>query len=82
MNMITAKEANQQTNERIENCRTIEFKTLENLINEAVASGKFSLSIDYCISGNAKKVLEQLGYKVERGSHYNDSYTSISWENA
>jgi ABC-type molybdenum transport system ATPase subunit/photorepair protein PhrA len=80
--MIVAKEANQQTNERIENNHTKELKTLENLISGAITDGKFVLYTNYCVSDNSKKVLEQLGYKVERGSHYNDSYTSISWENA
>jgi hypothetical protein len=80
--MITAKDANKQTNERIENKHTKEFKTLENLINEAVADGKFKAYSDGCISGNAKRVLEQLGYEVKCGSQYNEPHFCISWENA
>ena len=50
------------------------------LISEAVKEGQFSVCGEGRMQEATKQELERLGYKVEMGSQYNDSYFSVSWE--
>ena len=74
-----ASEANKMTNHVIDNCTTQQLAELSKLIRDAIADGKFSISEDGCLKPEIRKKLEELGYKVETGSQYNESYYSISW---
>lgn len=75
----SVSEANKMTNNAINSCTTQQLAELFKLIRDAVADGKFSISKDGCLKPETRKKLEELGYKVETGSKYNESYYSISW---
>ena len=75
----SASEANKMTNNAIDSCTTQQLAELSKLIRDAVADGKFSISEDGCLKPEIRKKLEELGYKVETGNQYNESYYSISW---
>lgn len=75
-----ALEAHKMTNNAIDNCTTQQLAELSKLIRDAIADGKFSISEDGCLKPEIRKKLEELGYKVETGSQYNEPYYSISWK--
>ena len=75
----SASEANKMTNHVIDSCTTQQLAELSKLIRDAIADGKFSISEDGCLKPEIRKKLEELGYKVETGIQYNESYYSISW---
>ena len=75
----SASEANKMTNHVIDSCITQQLAELSKLIRDAVADGKFSISEDGCLKPEIRKKLEELGYKIETGNQYNESYYSISW---
>lgn len=75
----SASEANKMTNNAIDNCTTQQLAELSKLIRDAIADGKFSISEDGSLKPETRKKLEELGYKVETGTQYNESYYSISW---
>ena len=76
----SASEANKMANNAIDNYTTQKLIELSKLIRDAIADGKFSISEDGCLKQKKKKKLEELGYKVETGTHYNELYYSISWK--
>lgn len=71
----SASEANKMTNNAIDSYTTQQLAELSKLIKD----GKFSISEDGCLKPETRKKLEELGYKVETGNQYNESYCSISW---
>lgn len=75
----SALEANKMTNNAIDSCTTQQLAELSKLIRDAIADGKFSICEDGCLKPETRKKLEELGYKVETGTQYNESYYSISW---
>ena len=76
----SASEANKMTNNAIDSCTTQQLAELSKLIRDAIADSKFSISEDGCLKPETRKKLEELGYKVETGVQYNESYYSISWK--
>ena len=74
-----ASEANKMTNNVIDSCITQQLAELSKLIRDAITDGKFSISEDGCLKPEIRKKLDELGYKVDTGSQYNESYYSISW---
>ena len=74
-----AHEANNMTKHVIDSYTTQQLTELSKLIRDAIADGKFSISEDGCLKPETRKKLEELGYKVETGNQYNESYYSISW---
>ena len=74
-----AHEANNMTKHVIDSYTTQQLTELSKLIRDAIADGKFSISEDGCLKPEIRKKLEELGYKVETGNQYNESYYSISW---
>ena len=76
----SASEANKMTNHAIDSCTTQQLTELSKQIRAAIADGKFSISLDGCLKSETQKKLEDLGYKVETGTQYNESYYSISWK--
>lgn len=75
-----ASEANKMTNNAIDSCTTQQLAELSKLIRDAIVNGKFSISKDGCLKPKTRKKLEELGYKVETGNQYNESYYCISWK--
>ena len=75
----SASEANKMTNNVIDSCTTQQLAELSKLIRDTIADGKFSISEDGCLKPETQKKLEELGYKIETGNQYNESYYSISW---
>ena len=75
----SASEANKMTNNAIDSCTTQQLTELSKLIRDAIADGKFSISEDGSLKPEIRKKLEELGYKIETGNQYNESYYSISW---
>lgn len=75
----SALEANKMTNNAINDCTTQQLAELSKLIRDAIADGKFSISEDGSLKPETRKKLEELGYKVETGTQYNEPYYSISW---
>ena len=75
----SASEANKMTNNAIDSCTTQQLAELSKLIRNAIADGKFSISEDGCLNPEIRKKLEELGYKVDTCSKYNESFYSISW---
>lgn len=76
----SASEANKMTNNAINSCTIQQLAELSKLIRDAIADGKFSISEDGCLKPETRKKLEELGYKIETGSQYNEPYYSISWK--
>ena len=76
----SASEANKMTNNAIDSCTTQQLAELSKLIRDAIADGKFSISEDGSLKPETRKKLEELGYKVETGTQYNEPYYSISWK--
>ena len=77
--MISAKEAREKSEQNKQNILNKEMAIIEEEINKAIVKGQDYTCIGSEISSRAKQILEQLGYKVERGRQYNESYTSIEW---
>lgn len=75
----SALEANKMANNAIDSCTTQQLAELSKLIRDAIADGKFSISEDGCLKPETRKKLEELGYKVETGTQYNEPYYSINW---
>ena len=75
-----AHEANNMTKHVIDSYTTQQLTELSKLIRDAIADGKFSISEDGCLKPETRKKLEELGYKVNTGTQYNESYYSISWK--
>lgn len=77
--MISEKEAKEQSDKKLQADIDEKMIEIENQIKQAISVGELSICIDTCISKPAKKLLERLGYKVERGIQYNNFYTFIDW---
>ena len=75
----SASEANKMTNNAIDSCTTQQLAELSKLVRDAIADGKFSISEDGSLKPETRKKLEELGYKVETGTQYNEPYYSICW---
>ena len=80
--MLTAKEAKEKANEACQKKIANELAIIVQAINETVVTGEMSCTIPKYVSKDARQKLESLGYKVDSGSQYNESYTSISWRDA
>ena len=77
--MISAKEARKQSEQNKQNILTKEMVTIEKEINNEISQGNNNVYINGLISSDARQMLEQLGYNVECGSQYNESYVNIKW---
>lgn len=77
--MLSASEAKNKTQNNIDNCVTQELEKLNKQISSAILDGKFSICNDGVLQSATRSKLESLGYKIETGSQYNESYYSVSW---
>lgn len=78
--MITAEEARKLTLEAKRNSLEQELEKISEEIEAAIMDKKYSCSIEGSVSHDVRQYLQSLGYQVSYGSHYNESYTTISWE--
>lgn len=78
--MITAEEARKLTLEAKRNSLEQELEKIFEEIEAAIMDKKYSCSIKGSVSHDVREYLQSLGYQVSYGSHYNESYTTISWE--
>lgn len=56
------------------------LQVIESQIHEAIKNGKFFITNYGVLPTHEKEQLENLGYKVDCGSQYNESYYTISWK--
>lgn len=77
--MYTAKRARAET--EAVNRQRVEFGIikLEAKIKEAVKQGKFSVTIDGTVAEQTREHLKGMGYSIQTGTQYNESYTCIKW---
>ena len=78
--MITAQEARELTQQKIDSVTAKELIEIEALIREAISHGKFILTGDGYLSLDAINILRQLGYKVGNDTWRNESCYAVSWE--
>ena len=78
--ILSASEAHKKTKDNIKNCCTKELEEISKRISDAIADGKFSISGNGCLQYETTQRLEELSYKVQTGSQYNEQYWSISWK--
>ena len=77
--MLSASEAKTQTQNNVNYDAAQKLKALDEQISNAIAKGGFSIRNDGILQSEIRKKLESLGYKIETGSQYNESYYRISW---
>lgn len=79
--MISTREAREETYKKIESNMENELILVEKKIKEAMNNGDktYSTYYDGVLSQETIARLRVLGYKVEYGSQYNESYYMISW---
>lgn len=77
--MISAKEAIEITKLNREKAVQKQLLDLENSIKEAIMSGKSYIRYDGSLYIDVKIELEKLGYRLESGTQYNDSFYVIRW---
>ena len=77
--MISANQAREQSEHYFESKLDKEIEMIEQKILYATTQGKNCVYIEPAISTSAKQMLKHLGYKVEHGQQYNESYTNIGW---
>ena len=77
--MISASEAKIKVQNNVGYDAARELKALDEQISNAIAKGRFSICNDGILQSEIRKKLESLGYKIETGNQYNESYYRISW---
>lgn len=79
--MISAREAREETNKKIDYVMADELIKIEEKIKNSIndGSGSYSTCYDGSLHHETITHLRSLGYKVEYGSQYNESYYMISW---
>jgi hypothetical protein len=79
--MINAREAREESNKKIDYVMTDELIKIEEKIKKSINddSGSYSTCYDGSLHQETITHLRSLGYKVEYGSPYNESYYMISW---
>lgn len=78
--ILSAKEARMLTEKHIEETIASQLGEIGAKIAYAVKNGDKSVTLDGTLNKNISEKLEKiLGYKVETGTQYNESYYTISW---
>lgn len=79
--LIDAKTAKNNSEDYLKSKHMDETKIINDKINEAIYSGKFSVTFENAsFSQNSLNQLKWLGYKININNHYNEEYTEINWE--
>ena len=81
---FSASDAKEMTSQWISDCVNRQLVAVFELIKDATTEGKFSTSYSDITAGplmpGTLKKLEELGYKIETGTQYNEKFYNISWE--
>lgn len=77
--MITAAEARTNTKKCIDEKIDREIKHIEEIVNNAMMQGKYSITENGTLLNQTVKTLKDLGYEVSRGCFRNEQSYSISW---
>jgi len=77
--VIGAEEARARTRASISEASYSRLQEIVEEINKAIDEGEYTCSISGTINKRVEEVLTQKGYKITRGSQYNESYVTISW---
>lgn len=78
--MICTEEAKKRTQNNRNSYVEEELSKIEKLISEAINKGEFSILGDERLHDLTIQRLEELGYQVQSGCHYNEPYYSVKWE--
>lgn len=78
--LLSAEESRKRADEAVENAFIKELQEIATEINAASKEGKYSYSENGYLKFKTREKLEELGYEVEVGSQYNQSWYSISWK--
>lgn len=76
--MISAKDARQKAEENKKKLLAIEMANIETRIKFAIENGSTGISYKEISKGSEEELIRS-GYKVQRGSQYNEPYVTISW---
>lgn len=77
--MTTASEARKKTEAVRNNGVKRDVERIEREIQEAISKGDNNIALDGVISRPTAEYLRSLGYEVNTGSQYNESYFTIKW---
>lgn len=77
--MISAAEAREQTDEINKKGLNYEISKIEPEIEKAILQGKNHVTLGGSLSKPTGDYLRCLGYEVEHGSQYNESYFTVKW---
>ena len=78
--MISAVEARRQSLQNFEEKNKVILNEIERGIQKAIIAGKFEVTSDGDISPEVQDSLRGLGFRVNVGCQYNQSYYTISWK--
>ena len=77
--MISAKEARERSMCKANLITSVEMAKIEELIQNAIEDCEYKISQDGVLSPICRNQLENLGYKVETGTQYNEPWYCIRW---
>lgn len=78
--MLSAVEARRQSRKNFEEKNKVILDEIERNIQKAIIAGKFDMTSDGDLSQEVQTALRGLGYRVDVGCQYNQSYYTISWK--
>lgn len=78
--LLSAEESRKRADEAVDNDIKKQLQEIATEINAASKEGKYSYSEDGYLKPKIREKLEELGYEIEVGSQYNQSWYSISWK--
>lgn len=77
--LINAKEAREKVEQGKYEKAIEQMNQIEKEIEIAINKGFSSVSLNGVLESPNRRQLEELGYAVNTGSQYNESYYSITW---
>ena len=77
--MINAEQARALALENAEEALKKEVNRIYGAITDTAEKGEFEVILDGKVSSNAKKMLQEDGYKLSEFSQNDDTYTTIRW---
>lgn len=77
--MISAREARERAEKATQNGIQKEIEKIEPEIEKAILQGKNHVTLGGSLSKPTGDYLRSLGYEVEHGSQYNESYFTVKW---
>jgi len=76
---MNAKEARALTDKHIAEADEAQFNLIMDQIEKTAILHQSLVYFQFSIQLTTKRRLEELGYKVENGNHYNETYSNVSW---